>query len=275
MAEKYTQGIDQLKAKIGQPIQNNRFVVQFLKLPEVFGNIGQDDLSILCTTATLPGKSIGTTEHIRHRSIPDGTVDYGQSITLTYLCDSNFLDRMIIEEWLRLVHSADVETRTAIKLSNGQSEGQVFSFYDEYAQNCSCLIHVLRKDGSVSMTYHFHEIYPLEIADSDLDMSNEEVMEFSFDLGYRHWTTEYHPVDQEINMNQPMDGNFEVSGLNKGRKIFDAVLEGLKVAGRFNEKAGALGRRLGSYDTAITRASNMNRDLVGSNYITEKRRGGG
>ena len=82
-------------------------------------------------------------------------------------------------------------------------------------------------------------------------------------------------MDNVRDMNQPMDGNFSVSGLNKGRKIFDTILEGLKVAGRFNSKLGDLGRKLGSYDTAITRASNIGRDLgLNSEYITDKRRGG-
>ena len=75
---------------------------------------------------------------------------------------------------------------------------------------------------------------------------------------------------------QPQQGNFELSGLNKGRRVFDAILEGLKVAGRFNKKAGDLGRKLGSFDTAITRGSNISRDLgVNSKYITNERRGGG
>jgi hypothetical protein len=101
------------------------------------------------------------------------------------------------------------------------------------------------------------------------------VLEFSVSLTYRNWHNEFNEMNTEINMNQPMDGNFSVSGLNKGRKIFDTVLEGLKVAGRFNSKIGDLGRKLGSYDTAITRASNIGRDLgIGSNHITEKRRGG-
>ena len=279
MVEKHTEGIDKLKAMVGQPIQSNRFVIKFLKLPAVFGNVGQDNLSILCKSVDLPGKEVGTTEHIRHRYMPDGTVDYGQSISLSYICDSNFMDRMIIEEWLRYVHSADVETRTGLEMSDDSKvEGQVFSFYDDYARDCSAEVYVLRRDGSVAMTYHFHEVFPQSIDSMSMDMDTDGVLEFSFDLAYRHWTTKYHPMDQEVNMNQPMEGNFEISGLNKGRKIFDAVLEGLKVAGRFNKKAGAMGRRLGQLDTAITRGSNISRDIGGSfnsNYVTEKRRGGG
>ena len=219
----------------------------------------------------MPGKSIATSEHMRHRYIPNGEVDYGNELELTYICDANFMDRMIIEAWQSFVHTADVSTRT--KFDNGR-DAQVFRFYEEYTGQC--LIHVLRKDGTPSLTYVIEECFPVEIAAQDLSMeTTDQVLEFTFTLNYRHWHSEYNAMDTSVNMNQPMDGNFSVSGLNKGRKIFDAVLEGLKVAGRFNSKLGDLGRKLGSYDTAITRASNIGRDLgIGSEYITDKRRGG-
>ena len=83
-------------------------------------------------------------------------------------------------------------------------------------------------------------------------------------------------MDTTVDMNQPLQGNFNLSELNKGRRVFDAVLEGLKVAGRFNSKIGDFGRQLGSYDTAITRAGNIGRDIgIGSDFITRLRRGGG
>ena len=264
-------GIDLLKSRIGQPLQANRFVVEFTKLPGPFAGLGAENLTILCKSATLPGKTIATTEHLRHRYIPDGDVDYGNEVEFTYLCDANFMDRMIIDSWMSFVHTADVSTRT--KFTNG-NDAHVFRFYEDYIGEC--LIHVLRKDGSVAMTYTLDECFPSSIADQSLSMDETEgVLEFSFTLNYRHWHNEYHPMNESVNMNQPMDGNFSVSGLNKGRRIFDAVLEGLKVAGRFNSKLGDLGRKLGSYDTAITRASNIGRDLgIGSEYITDKRRGG-
>jgi len=273
-------GIDALKGYVGQPLQPNRFIFQFLTLPKDFELPDGDTLSILCQSATLPGKSIETAEHIRHRYMPTGDVDYGQSISLTYICDTSFMDRYIIEEWLRYVHSADVDTWTDISYGkSSDGEKQIFRFYDEYAAPCKAQCHVLRRDGSAAMTYTFHDVYPQGIDDISLEMSsNDEVMQFSFDLGYKWWTVEYLPIETEVKMNQPMDGNFEISGLNKGRKIFDAVLEGLKVAGRFNKKAGAMGRRLGQLDTAITRGSNISRDIGGSfnsNYVTNKRRGGG
>ena len=272
-------GIDLFKAKLGQPIIGNRFVVEFTALPSPFAGLGADNLTILCKSATLPGKSIGTTKYLRKRNIPDGTIDYGGEVSFTYLCDSNFLDRAIIAEWLRYIHTADVDTRTLVE--NGK-DAHVFRFQkpnpgEEGGYLGQCLIHVLRKDGSVALTYTLEECFPVALADIELssDAGDTGVLEFSFDLQYSHWHSEYHAMDNVRDMNQPMDGNFSVSGLNKGRKIFDTILEGLKVAGRFNSKLGDLGRKLGSYDTAITRASNIGRDLgLNSEYITDKRRGG-
>ena len=279
MAESNKEGIDALKAMIGQPMQPNRFVVEFLALPPEFKAVNvRENLSILCNSVSLPGKSVGTSDHIRFRTLPDGTVDYGESIDLTYICDANFMDRMIIEEWLRMVHSAPVSTRTALQTGGTDApvEGQVFSFYSDYAQNCSAQVHVLRKDGTPAMTDTFHEVYPSAISDMDLSSDSTELLEFTFTLNYRHWSSKYHPMGDVGTFNQPQQGNFELSGLNKGRRMFDAILEGLKVAGRFNKKAGELGRRLGSFDTAITRGSNISRDLgVNSKYITNERRGGG
>ena len=278
MAESHKEGIDLLKAQIGQPLQANRFVVEFLTLPKGFEAVNvREHLSILCNSATLPGKSIGTAEHYRHRYMPDGSVDYGESVDFTFICDANFMDRMIIEEWLRMVHSAGVSTRTALQNEDGSTEGQVFSFYSDYAQPCSARIHVLRKDGTSAMIYTLHECYPSDLAAQDLSMDSAEgPLEFSFTLNYRHWSSKYEPMGDVGEFNQPQQGNFELSGLNKGRRVFDAVLEGLKVAGRFNKKAGDLGRRLGSFDTAITRGSNISRDLgVNAKYITNERRGGG
>ncbi len=278
MAESHKEGIDLLKSQIGQPLQANRFVVEFLTLPKGFEAVNvREHLSILCNSATLPGKSLGTAEHYRHRYMPDGSVDYGESVDFTFICDANFMDRMIIEEWLRMVHSAGVSTRTALQNEDGSTEGQVFSFYSDYAQPCSARIHVLRKDGTSAMIYTLHECYPSDLAAQDLSMDSADgPLEFSFTLNYRHWSSKYEPMGDVGEFNQPQQGNFELSGLNKGRRVFDAVLEGLKVAGRFNKKAGDLGRRLGSFDTAITRGSNISRDLgVNAKYITNERRGGG
>jgi len=282
-------GIDLLKANIGQVLQPNRFLVQFTKLPGDLNGLQDEYLSILCTAASLPGKSIGTNDHIRHRKFPDGDVDYGDTISLTFLCEQNFLDRQIVEEWLRMVHTpvgasssgaSETKTNTLLNAGSGgneRPEAQMFNFYNDYIGEAQ--VHVLRKDGTRALTYNIHECYVSSYDAIDLDMASEnEPLKFSFDLTYRWFSTDYSTGMGEVSLGQPMEGNFELSALNKGRRIFDAVLQGLKVAGRFNKKAGELGRKLGSFDTALSRASNISRDLgVGSEYITNERRkkGGG
>ena len=112
-------------------------------------------------------------------------------------------------------------------------------------------------------------------------------MTFSFELTYRYHTMDNSNGGGDVSLNANFitsrrrsgetelgESAFQLNGLNKGRRIFDGILQGLKVAGRFNSKLGDLGRRLGSYDTAITRASNIGRDLgINSEFITQKRRG--
>ena len=105
----------------------------------------QVNLSILCKSATLPDKSIGTQETLRHRYLPDGEVDYGNEVSFTFICDPNFLDRMIIEAWMRFIHTSDVSSFTEIpQVSNQKRETQVFRFYDEFATG-QVRIHVLKK----------------------------------------------------------------------------------------------------------------------------------
>ena len=263
-------GIDLLVSRVGQVLQANRFVVEFTRLPGELNGLGAENLSILCTNASLPGKEIETQSHIRHRMMPTGQVGYGDSIDFTFLCDQLFMDRIIIEEWQRMIHNASVETRTVLE---GDRDTQIFRFYNDFIGECK--IHVLRKDGTAAVTYTIYECYPVSLAPIELSMEEADTpLKFTYTMNYKHWTADYSAAMGDIEMNQPMEGNFELSGLNKGRRIFDAILQGLKVAGRFNKKAGELGRKLGSFDTAITRGSNIARDLgVGAKYITNERRG--
>ena len=64
-------GIDLLKSRIGQPLSANRFVVTFEKLPKDLDFAKNDYLSILCKSATIAGKSIGTNDLFRQYKLPD------------------------------------------------------------------------------------------------------------------------------------------------------------------------------------------------------------
>ena len=172
---------------------------------------------------------------------------------------------------MKFVHSADIsDTLSDI----GGGENAVLRFYDDYAKNCKAQIEVLRKDGSIAKTVTLHECYPTSMDAIELSMdSSDEVMKFSFDLSYRYFTEEDAEGFGELSLRQPKESSFNLSSINRGRRGFDAILDSLSVASRFNSKAGDLLRKLSRLDTFITRAGTIGRD-INPNYITEKRRGG-
>ena len=274
---------DRIKSYIGQPIVSNRFFVSFHSLPQGFGQAlvksglqgcgpYADTLNVMCQAVTLPGKELDIMEHSTFgpdRSMPTGNVLFGDTVSLTFYCDPFFLDRFIIEEWLKMVHSSNIETNSELKGMN-----TVFRFYDEYAKNCEFSVFVLRKDGTVAMKYTFHEAFPTSYDEMTLDTEQTDtLLKFSVNMNYRYFSVEYPETTDSIQLRQPMDSNFSISRLNKGRKVFDAILDSLKVASRFNSKAGDILSNLSKIDSYITRAGTIGRD-INPEFITNKRRGG-
>ena len=274
---------DRIKSYIGQPIVSNRFFVSFHALPQGFGQAvlqsglqgcspSADTLNIMCQAVTLPGKDIDIMEHSTFgpdRSMPTGNVFFGDTVSLTFYCDPFFLDRFIIEEWLKMVHSSNIETNSELKGMN-----TVFRFYEEYAKNCEFSVFVLRKDGTVAMKYTFHEAFPTSYDDMSLDTEQTDtLLKFSVNMNYRYFSVEYPETTDSIALTQPKDSNFSISRLNKGRRVFDAILDSLKVASRFNSKAGDILNNLSKIDSYITRAGTIGRD-INPEFITNKRRGG-
>tara|TARA_B100000963_G_scaffold195085_2_gene169821 strand:+ start:71423 stop:72328 length:906 start_codon:yes stop_codon:yes gene_type:complete len=273
---------DRIKAYIGQPIVSNRFFVSFHALPKGFGQAIQqsglqgcgpyaDALNIMCQAVTLPGKALDIAEHSTFgpdRSMPEGRVDFGDTVALTFYCDPFFLDRFIIEEWLKMVHSSNIETNSELKGMN-----TIFRFYDEYAKNCEFSVFVLRKDGTVAMKYTFHEAYPTSYDPMSLDTEQTDtLLKFSVNMNYRYFSVEYPETTDRIELTQPKESNFSISRLNKGRRVFDAILDSLKVASRFNSKAGDILNSLSKVDSYITRAGTIGRD-INPEFITNRRRG--
>ena len=274
---------DRIKSYIGQPIVSNRFFVSFHSLPQGFGQAVlqsglqgcgpyADTLNVMCQAVTLPGKAFDIEEHSTFgpdRSMPSGRVDFGDTVSLTFYCDPFFLDRFILEEWLKMVHSSNIETNSELKGMN-----TVFRFYEEYAKNCEFSVFVLRKDGTVAMKYTFHEAFPTSYDDMSLDTEQTDtLLKFSVNMNYRYFSVEYPETTDSIALTQPKDSNFSISRLNKGRRVFDAILDSLKVASRFNSKAGDILNNLSKIDSYITRAGTIGRD-INPEFITNKRRGG-
>ena len=267
--------INQLLSHFDQGARANRFNVAITNIP--FTGIDMPEgHNFRCISATLPGIALGTntedTGWSGSREIPDGTIDYGDSITLEFICTSSFLDRIIFEQWQQKIYegkpiqSAKEASFTADNRA-GQNRGTlrqpVMRYYNEYAGGM--MIEQLRISGSPAMRYEFFNAYPLSYAEMSLDADSQEpLLKFSVDMAYSDFVISYPENTDEPRVIEPMTNDASSSsGINTGRGLLDATLDTLKVASRFSPKAGEYLTKLSSADTQITRAGNIGRTIRG------------
>jgi len=254
---KFSSNIDKLKYNFDTGARSNRFHVN-LHCPKL--NLSLDGLR--CETASLPGRSLGTTEFSPYgaeESFPDGTINNGGTIDLTFLCDSGFYDRFIIETWQSMIYASGSQTLTTShdvinpdtnelekeerteEISHGNSLRPYFAYKDDYTGEIE--IHQFRLDDKTALRYRLYDAWPVSYADMDLSSTAAEpLMKFSCTFAYTTFDTEY--------VEKP-----PLSALNKGRRMLDILLGGLKVGSRFSGKAGRAMNKLQKLDTAVSRGA--------------------
>ena len=256
--------INQLLSHFDQGARANRFNVEITNSP--FGKLDKGH-SFRCVSATLPGISLGTnTENTGwsgSREIPDGTIDYGDSITLEFVCTSGFLDRIVFEQWQQSIYEAEIVGESADGRTQGTLRQPVMKYYNEYAGQIQ--IEQLRISGSPAMRYEFFNAYPLSYNEMSLDADSQEpLLKFSVDMAYSDFIVSYPENTDEPRVIEPMTNNASSSsGINTGRGLLDATLDTLKVASRFSPKAGEYLTKLSSAETQLTRAGNLGRTIRG------------
>ena len=256
--------INQLLSHFDQGARANRFNVEITNSP--FGKLDKGH-SFRCVSATLPGISLGTnTENTGwsgSREIPDGTIDYGDSITLEFVCTSGFLDRIVFEQWQQSIYEAEIIGESADGRTQGTLRQPVMKYYNEYAGQIQ--IEQLRISGSPAMRYEFFNAYPVSYNEMSLDADSQEpLLKFSVDMAYSDFIVSYPENTDEPRVIEPMTNNASSSsGINTGRGLLDATLDTLKVASRFSPKAGEYLTKLSSAETQLTRAGNLGRTIRG------------
>jgi len=256
--------INQLLSHFDQGARANRFNVEITNSP--FGKLDKGH-SFRCVSATLPGISLGTntedTGWSGSREIPDGTIDYGDSITLEFVCTSGFLDRIVFEQWQQSIYEAEIVGESADGRTQGTLRQPVMKYYNEYAGQIQ--IEQLRISGSPAMRYEFFNAYPLSYNEMSLDADSQEpLLKFSVDMAYSDFIVSYPENTDEPRVIEPMTNNASSSsGINTGRGLLDATLDTLKVASRFSPKAGEYLTKLSSAETQLTRAGNLGRTIRG------------
>jgi hypothetical protein len=216
-----------------------------------------------CVSANLPGIAMNTntedTGWSGSREIPDGTIDYGDTIALTFLCDSSFYDRFLIDMWLRDIYEGYPDV-SADSREMGTMRKPVMRYIDEYTGEI--MINQLRLGGSPALQYRFFDCYPVSYSEQALSNTDTEIMKFEATFSYKDFLVDYPPNKDEPRKVEPKN-NGAGGSITKGRGLLDATLDTLKVASRFSPKAGEYLTKLSTVDTQLTRGRNINRNYGG------------
>ena len=262
--------IDQLRYQFDQGARANRYEVNFF-CPALGLNLE----GVRCITASLPGRQLETADWSEYgptRKLPYQIGMDGQEVSFTFICDSSFADRFLIEAWQSAIFSGTLQQKTVVtqetatledlkkgvvgkivdgKLMQdvssevdfveGSSVNPQFAYYNEYVGEI--VIKQITRSDKKSLQYRIYEAYPISFAPMELSAeSTDQLMRFETTFAFRTWESEY------SNPNP-------VSGINKGRRFFDlwASVTNLRKGGnsasntlqRFNDRLARLGGIIG------------------------------
>jgi hypothetical protein len=196
--------IDKFRSVMDSGARTNRYLVD-IHCPKL-GDISIEGLR--CISATLPGRQLETTDFSEYgpiRKMPFNVGNDGGQISFTFLCDSSFTDRFIIEAWQTLIYSGETEANV------GSSVNPQFMYYNDYIGEID--ITQLRLDGGNALTYNLTEAYPVSFSPQPLSYeTSDDIMKFEVDFAFRTFTTQYTNRDEGF-----------IDGLNKGGKMLNAL----------------------------------------------------
>ena len=225
--------IDQLRYQFDAGARPNRYTVDFYCPP-----LGLQLEGVRCVTASLPGRQIETADFSEYgptRKLPFNVGNDGQEVSFTFICDSSFADRFLIEAWQGAIYSGTNAEDV------GNSVNPQFRYYNEYVGEI--VIKQITRSDKKSLQYRIYEAYPVSFAPMELNSeTTDSLMRFECTFAFRTWESEY------SNPNP-------VSGINKGRRFLDAIssITNLKKGGndandtltRFNDRLAKLSGFLG------------------------------
>lgn len=266
--------IDSFKANFDVGARGDHFDIS-IKSPAGLGFKFAGEDMLRCRSVDMEGSSLGTNTRDQYNSgyeIPDGTVDQGGFVDVTFICDQSFHDRALIEAWHRWIYEGDLGAAAVhtnfrdrnYDLERGSAQIPVMRYLDDYIGTLE--VYALRKDETVSLKYCYYDVYPSSYDTQSFGATEDGILEISMSFQYRHYETTYNVENRKPNKNytEIYEGMLakqpklpEASALNTGRKILDSTLDALKVGSRFNDKVGGYLNKLSSLDTAATKYKNL------------------
>ena len=230
--------IEKFRSAIDSGARANRYKVD-IHCPKL-GGLKLEGLR--CINVNLPGRQLQTQDFSEYgslRKLPYNVDHDNQEITLTFLCDSSFSDRLILEAWQGLIFSGANGT--------GSSVNPQFMYYLDYIGEVDIV--QIKMDGEDSLQCKLHEAYPINISQQALSYDSGEILKLEVTFAFRTFENTY--IQAET-------GGF-LDGLNKGRKALDALSGLASLLGkegdarnlqRFSDRINKLGGMLKKVDNS-------------------------
>jgi hypothetical protein len=168
--------------------KTNRFKVDIL-IPSVLSRngINTEELSLVCETAELPGKTLQTAEAKVYG--PTYKIPYQkqfQDISLTFLCSVKGIERTFFDDWIEYIMPTETNNIRFPKGVNGNiSEGyqtkiKIFHL-KEYGGNKSSL------GGDIIRTVILEEAFPIGYASQQLNWGDDGFQKLTVQFAYRRF----------------------------------------------------------------------------------------
>ena len=225
--------IDRIKYNFDQGARPNRFNVDFF-CPSL--GISFEGLRVL--QCSLPGRQIEAQDFSEYgitRKMPFQVGNDGGEVSMTFLCDSTFADRFIIEAWNGAIFDGGKGED-----ANGSAVNPQFRYYNDYIGEVH--IQQITHSDKDSLKYVLYEAYPISFAPQELDSGTvDDIMKFECTFAFRTFSTEYANPSN-------------LDGLNRGRRILDAYAD---IAGLFGSKGKKVSGKIQKFSDRLAKISGI------------------
>ena len=210
--------VDLFKYNFDSGARANRFNVNFMCPP-----LGIYLQGLRCTNATLPGRQIETSDFSTYGPLekrPFNVGMDGQEVSFTFVCDSTFADRFILEAWQGAIFSGPPPFggNKANMVGGGNSINPQFNYIygngkDMNGYAGTVEIQQYTRSDKLSLTYELMDAFPISYAAQQLDSAaGDALMQFECTFAFRTFSTKY---------SQPANS----TALNRGSRWLDAMLD--------------------------------------------------
>lgn len=164
--------IDRFKINLDAMARTNRYEV------EIHGPAGIRSRGLRCTDVSIPAKSIGTTSNSYLSAGPESvyadSVDYGQTVSLTFMLDHTYEDRQKMELWQSFIYD----------------EAYNLQYPDKYWGSMKII--QMGVDNLPIYEVELHQCFPTTISSIGFASGGEtSIQTFSTDFSFRSWSSSF------------------------------------------------------------------------------------